>query len=677
MPTLVISRAICANLEAALDREWLVTNGLGGYASSTIVGANTRRYHGLLVAALPGSRDRLVLLSKIEEEVDLGDHTYYLSVNEYPNAAGHPGGFVHLEEFRLEHGLPVCRFGVAGMTLEKRVWIAHERNTTYISYHLIGSRPLVLRLGLLTNYRSIHALTTGTSDRGFQVEAVEGGCAIQSFDGATPYRVLAVPGAAFHPVGVWYWHFIYRRERERGMDYTEDLYMPGHFEAHLEPGESLTLVATTEPADQVELDAQESWEREVNRRRGLIALLGEDREDDFAAHLALAADQFLIRSPLRPENGSAVAARGAEIDETVVAGYHWFTDWGRDTAIALPGLTLSCGRPDEARRILRTWAAFVHEGLLPNRFPEDGQSVEYNSVDAPLWLFQTVDRYLSETSDRSLLEEIYPTLRQIVESYARGTLHGIGVDPIDGLLSAGEPGFVLTWMDAKIDDWVVTPRSGKPVEVNALWYNALRLIIRWSIELGCATAPFVELAETISRSFAQRFWFEAGGYLYDVVDGENGDDASLRPNQIIAVSLPHALLTREQALRVLVTVERKLLTPVGLRTLSPDDPRFVPRYQGDRRQRDAAYHMGPVWPWLLGPYADACLRLRCDSTAVGRLLLPFQHHLTEAGVGSISEVFDAVKPHTPRGCIAQAWSVAEVLRIWRKAKHFKCKRPSP
>ena len=371
------------------------------------------------------------------------------------------------------------------------------------------------------------------------------------------------------------------------------------------------------------------------------------------ALLRFAADSFVVRRDIEGKAGS-----------TVIAGYPWFTDWGRDTMIALPGLLLATGKHAEAAETLRTFARFAHDGLIPNTFPEGDAPAQYNTADATLWFFRALERYLTATGDRTLLRDLWPTLVEIIAAHERGTRFGIGVDPTDGLLRMGEPGVQLTWMDAKVDDWVVTPRTGKPVEVNGLWLHALHLMAAWSPLCNTTPTPYIRAATKAAVSFTHRFWNAECGYLYDVLDIPDGtDDASLRPNQCIALALSSCPLPEAQARRALDAVTATLLTPYGLRTLAPDDPRYIGRYGGNRYARDGAYHQGTVWPWLLGPYADALRRLGGTRAEVRALVRPLLDHLRVAGVGSISELFDGDPPHLPGGCPFQAWSVAELLRL--------------
>jgi predicted glycogen debranching enzyme len=678
---ITIPREICIDLDQALNKEWLVGNGIGGYASGTIVGLNTRRYHGLLVASLHPPVERTVLLANIDAQVEVGDRTFYLGCNEYPDKI-HPGGFVYIEEFRLEDGIPTTVYGLSDRMLHKTVWMEHGHNTSYVRYtYAEGEGEISLVLDPLCSYRDYHAMARGDFNRGLGVEPVPGGCKVTAREGAQPYWLTTSPMAEFTPTGVWYWNFIYRREVERGFDEQEDLYMPGLFRAMLQPGESITLIASTEPPETRGSLAGGAYEREVERQQALLAAAGvaprtqaqdenvvaargEDIEE-FKAQLVRAGDTFMVMRDVEVEGAKRAVP-------TVLAGYHWFVDWGRDTMISLPGLTLPTGRRMEAEQILRTFALFLSEGMLPNNFPDVGAKPDYNTVDATLWMFHALEAALDAGGDKALLRELYPKLEEVINWHIRGTRYGIHMDPNDALLSAGEEGVQLTWMDAKVDNWVVTPRTGKQVEINALWYNALRVMekLRASLRRKQGTGEdgspnYKVLAEWVKESFAARFWYEEGGYLFDVVDGPGGGDASLRPNQLVALARP-GLIDRERAQRALGVVRERLLTPYGLRTLSPDHPEYKPRYEGNRWARDGAYHNGTVWPWLLGPYFDAVRVVEGDEAArseLERMLPALRAHLEDAGLGTISEIFDADPPHDPKGCIAQAWSVAEVLRL--------------
>jgi predicted glycogen debranching enzyme len=654
-----LSRGEFARVTSALEREWLVTNGLGGFASGTAAQANTRRYHGLLVAALRPPVERIVMVAKVDATVLFEDQRFELGCNEFADGTLAPRGFERLGAFVLEEGLPVWTYALGDALIEQRIWMERERNTAYVSYTLLrAARSVTLELVPLCTYRDYHAHSRGSWS--LAVTPEEAGCTISAFPGARSYRV-GLDRGRFASAPEWYWQFKHRQEAERGLDAVEDLFRPGILRTALAPGETVTLTASAEPAAPERAGA---WERETRRRRTRLKSV-ERTAPQWVRRLALAADQFIVRRV------SADAPDGV----TVIAGYPWFSDWGRDTMIALPGLTLPTGRAADAGAILRTFAAHVSEGMLPNRFPDAGETAEYNTVDATLWFFHAIHAYLEETSDRALLTDLYPTLREIIHRHRQGTRHGIHIDESDGLLQAGEPGVQLTWMDAKVGDWVVTPRIGKPVEINALWHFALVSLARWAGELGDAraAADYARSAARVAAAFTRTYWYERGGYLYDVVDGPDGTpdnsgrpkDATLRPNQIFAVALGTALLDERQARSVVEVCARELLTPVGLRSLAPREAQYAGRYQGGPRERDAIYHQGTVWSWLLGPFALAHYHVYGDPGYALDLLAGLAAHLDEACLGSISEIFDGDPPHTPRGCFAQAWSVAETLRAWQ------------
>lgn len=654
-------RADCGNFDVAAHKEWLVTNGLGGFASGTVSGANTRRYHGLLVAALRPPLERTVLVSKIDAVAHYGAGVFPLSANVFAGNLVTPHGYQHLESFHLEQATLVWVYALAEAQLERRIWMKPGHNTTYLTYTLRrASEPVSLTLTPLCTYRDYHSLTQG----GWwpDIRAIAGGFEVQAFAGAQPYRVVADRGE-FQREPDWYWRFHYPMESYRGLDDSEDLLAPGHFRATLQPGETLTLICSTEPVDPH--SSAEARRQLDEYYPHLLQRLPTD-SPPWIKQLALAADQFIVRRPLADDPEG----------QSVIAGYPWFGDWGRDTMIALPGLTLSTGRPDVARPILKTFARFTKQGMLPNLFPDAGQTPEYNTVDATLWYFEAVRAYHTATGDDDFLRELFPTLQEIIAWHQRGTRYNIHIDPADGLLYAGEAGVQLTWMDAKVGDWVVTPRIGKPVEVNALWHNALRVMADFSKRLGKSkvAGQYRKQADFMADNFRRRFWFEAGGYLYDVIDGPEGDlgpderryDSSLRPNQIFAVSLPFKLLTDKQAKAVVDICARRLWTSHGLRSLDVDHPAYRSHYGGGPQQRDGAYHQGTVWSWLLGPFTTAHYRVYGDAALARSFLTAVQDHLSDACLGSISEIFDGDPPHMPRGAFAQAWSVAEVLRAWHE-----------
>ncbi len=655
-----------------LDHEWLVTNGLGGYACGTISGAATRRYHGLLVAALPAPLGRWMMLNHLSELIRLPDGTA-LQIGGEERAGGvlELYGADHLVEFRLEGGLPVWVYRLNGYVFEKRVYLLHQQNTTYVNYRLVeGSGAVRLKLRPAVHFREHDAPVSEQLGRPYRFTAEEDRYELSNGTAEAPVLRMRLCGSrsAFTVDGKKLPEILYRVEESRGYDFRGDLWSPGYFRADLSREQDVTLVASTEAWDMIRaLDPAAALAAEYERRQRLLLRADPAAHAGFGAELALAADQFIIRPAGRLEEAARARAAGDEV-RTVIAGYHWFTDWGRDTMISLPGLTLVTGRHTEAGYILRTFAHYVRDGLIPNLFPEGQNEGLYHTADATLWFFQATARYVDVTGDRDTLRRLLPKFLDIVEHHLRGTRFGIHVDPADGLLSQGAEGYQLTWMDAKVGDWVVTPRRGKAVEINALWYNALRHLEGWLRAAGdeARAEQVAGHAARARESFNRRFWYARGGYLYDVVDAEGGgDDPSCRPNQVFAIALTHPVLARDYWQPVLQVVRERLLTPVGLRSLAPGSPDYKAKYYGDLRSRDAAYHQGTVWAWLIGPFIDAYLKVHPgDRAGARRFLSGFERHLSEACLGSISEIFDAEEPFTPRGCVAQAWSVAEVLRCW-------------
>jgi predicted glycogen debranching enzyme len=654
-------------------REWLVTNGLGGYASSTVAGVVTRRYHGLLVAALPAPLGRYVMLNHLLERVRLPNRGISWLGDEDevagPNAADRRD---HLVEFRLELGLPVWEYELEGHRIEKRVLMPYGQNTVHVTYRLLkgeGSVRLALRPSV--QFRPYESAVDQSPAHSYTISAVDNRYELACGE-ALPILRLAVRGerAALTLDDRGVSSVPYEMERLRGYQFLGSLWSPGYFRADLTSGRSVTLIASTEPWDTVQaLTPEAASAAEIERRQRLLSIAGPLTQDRFASELVLAADQFIITPAGRADEAARARASGEEV-RTVIAGYHWFTDWGRDTMISLEGLTLCTRRFREAAYILRTFAHYVRDGLIPNMFPDGSREGLYHTADATMWYFHAIHRYVRSTGDTETLRFLLPVMIDIVEHHVRGTRFGIGVDLRDGLFRQGAAGYQLTWMDAKVGDWVVTPRRGKPVEINALWYNALRLLDQWVRQLGGSVSfNLEEAADRVQHSFNERFWYAEGGYLYDVIDGEAGDDPSCRPNQVFAIALEHPVLEKSRWQAVMTVVREKLLTPVGLRSLAPDHVDFKARYDGDLRARDAAYHQGTVWAWLIGPYVDAWLKLNPkDAAGAGRLMEGFESHLNDACVGSISEIFDAEEPYAPRGCVAQAWSVAEVLRILGKTQ---------
>ncbi|PYL54086.1 MAG: glycogen debranching protein [Verrucomicrobia bacterium] len=659
--------------ELLLTREWIVTNGLGGYASGTVSGAVTRRYHGLLIAALPAPLGRVVMWSHVSEFLRFSDDDV-VSLGAEERAEGQLDlkSADYLTEFRLEDGLPVWTYHVRDVVVEKRVLLPHLQNTVHVSYQVISKgKPPRLELRPAFHFRHHEAPVDSDLGAPYKLTAIDGRYEIAAGRRKLPPLRMRLQGreSAFTIASAKVPQVVYRIEQQRGYAYEGELWSPGFFRVDLTEQSTATLIGSTEPWDIVDvLNPDDVLAAERERRARLLHDAIPKARHDFPAELIFAADQFVITPAGRFEEAARAHAAGDEV-RTVIAGYHWFTDWGRDTMISLEGLTLIAGRWLEAGYILRTFAHYVRDGLIPNMFPDGAKEGVYHTADATLWFFHALGRYLDRTKDRNTLKFLLPTLIDIAEHHLRGTRFNIHVDPNDGLLVQGQEGYQLTWMDAKMDDWVVTPRRGKAVEINALWYNALCLLANWLRETGdeVSAQRFDEDAERARISFNNRFWFAEGNHLYDVVDvdGGSGNDPSCRPNQLFAISLDHPVLDAKYWRSVVEIAEKKLLTPVGLRTLSPDDPNYKPIYAGDLRSRDGAYHQGTVWAWLIGPFIDAWLKVYPhDRAAARKFLETFPVHLSDNGIGTISEVFDAGEPHMAGGCIAQAWSVAEVLRAW-------------
>ena len=642
-----LDRTVTQNFAEAIGREWLETNGIGGWASSTISNVHTRRYHGLLVAATRPPVGRVVLLSKLDETLVREDARIELGANVYPGSV-HPQGYRYLTAFSRDF-FPSFTYEVDGIVLQKTVAAIHGENTTVILYQVIEApENFKLELRPFVAGRDYHSLAQANSSIRRESLFSDDIWSYQPY-AQLPELYMLLPGTAFAANPDWYYSFEYLAEKQRGQDFREDLFTPGVFTISLKTGDQLGIIVSTD--NPIGRDAENLVAEEKARRKNLFLTLPV--ADELTQALTLAADQFVVR-------------RGDDL-KTIIAGYHWFTDWGRDTMIAVPGLTLVTGRYADAKKILQAFAENIDQGMLPNRFPDAGEKPEYNTVDATLWFFVAAYKYHLYTRDQAFLKEILlPVMAEMLDWHQRGTRYGIHMES-DGLLVAGEPGVQLTWMDAKISDWVVTPRSGKAVEINALWYNAVAIYARLLHTVGRQeeAKTYQTLAKKIIKRFVQVFWNPEGGYLFDGVDGEQRDDA-IRPNQILALSLPFALLGRTRARQVLKTVEDHLLTPVGLRSLSPQDPAFHPTYQGNSYQRDSAYHQGTVWAWLLGPYLTALVRVRGKTGQKQglKLVQAIENHLSESGIGQISEIFDGDAPHAPRGCIAQAWSVAEIVRAY-------------
>jgi predicted glycogen debranching enzyme len=674
-PEIHFGRDVCGDFAAAESREWLVTNGLGGFASGTIAGNATRRYHGLLVAALQPPVGRTQLVAGVNETVRYLGRDFALTTNRWIGGAVDTQGISSLQSFHLEGMKPVWTFALGDALLEKRIWMRQGENTTYVQYTMLcSSAALGLEIKALVNYRDFHSVTHA-GDWRMNIDPVEHGVSITAFDGAQTF-FLKSDSANCEPRSEWYRNFFLPAEKERGLDDSEDCLFAALFRAELKVGQSVTLVFSTER--DTALDAETVREQQANHDVKILhAWQGAHTPEDESAsaeavalaeapawlwQLVLAADQFIVQRAL-----PATADHTEDPDgRTIIAGYHWFADWGRDTMIALPGLTLATGRSDVARQILLAFARYVDGGMLPNNFPDAVGAPEYNTVDAALWYFEAVRQYFSATQDAATLQNLYPVLASIVEGYANGTRYNIHVDPADGLVYSGEPGVQLTWMDAKVGDWVVTPRTGKAVEINALWINAMVTMAEFSRVLVKPADRYKTLLEHASTHFA-KFWNADRNCCYDVIDSSNGGpDPALRPNQIFAVSLPVSALSLEQQKGVVEVCARELLTSFGLRSLAPGEAAYIGHYGADQRSRDGAYHQGTVWGWLLGAFVLAKLRVDGDRAAALRTLQPLGRQIYTYGLGTVGEIFDGDAPFTPRGCIAQAWTVAELLRVWHE-----------
>lgn len=640
---------VCRDLQQAESREWWLTNGIGGYASGTVAGVLSRRYHGLLVAPLHPPLGRYLLFAKADAVLIDKHRETCLHANRWGGGAVDPRGYENTAFFRLDNSMPVWRFEVDGLGIEQRIWMDHGENRTHVAYRWVdGEREEAprIRVGLIASFRDHHWVS---APGGFSIytEALVKGLRLHLPEGR--YVDIHSEYGTLVRDDTWIENFYLALEHERGMEEIDAHLRVGFVDISLEPGQWCGISIGLDGIGDGDLDA--SLAAEQARR---AALAGPDDAPSWIRELTLAADAFLFhrRTPGEPDKAS------------VIAGYPWFGDWGRDTMIALPGLTLATGRYDFAKDILQTFAGYVSEGMLPNVFPGHGETPEYNTVDAALWYIEAWRAWLEITGDRATLEAVFPVLADVIQAYRDGTRFGIQMDSSDGLIRAGEPGQQLTWMDARVNGREVTPRHGKPVEINALWYNALRGMEQVASALGQPADEFSWLADNARKGFS-RFQRDGDVGLYDVLDGPDGNDATIRPNQIFAVSLPFPPLDDEKRRRTVVAECREhLLTPYGLRSLSPSDDRYVGRYIGGVAERDGSYHQGPVWGWLLGHYTMAEYRLTGDADAARRRLEPIVTHLSEAGLGQVSEIFDGDAPHTPRGAPAQAWSVACTLEAW-------------
>lgn len=653
LPRISFGREVCGDLSAADQREWLVTNGVGGYACGSVSGILNRRYHGLLVAALVPPGDRTLLLSHLDETADYKGRAYQLFTHRWSAGEVNPTGYQLLERFTLEGTVPVWVYAFQDALLEKRIWMEQGANTTYVRYTLLRGSAVTLSVKALVNHRSHHGRQ---GDWQPAITRLPNGLNVEE----DLYLIGEGEASEVVPASAWYRGYFLARESYRGLDPLDDHLFAGRFRVHLKTGESWTLTASTSP--EAGQHVPDALVRQHRHERSLLRQSGMEDAPERVRHLVLASDQFLVKRTVQnnPDGHS------------IIAGYPWFADWGRDSMIALPGLTLAAGRIHTAGSILQTFAGFLDKGMLPNNLPERGEAPgadDYNTVDAALWFLEAVRAWFEASRDTGLLRKLYPGMKEIIHWYEQGTRYGIGMDPGDSLLSSGEPGIQLTWMDAKIGEWVVTPRSGKAVEINALWYNGLRILQEAALNLGQpAQAQRCRImADRVQASFS-RFWNAEQGYCFDVLDTPAGSDASLRPNQLLAVSLHHSPLDRDKQRAVVDACARSLLTSHGLRSLAPDDPAYRGHYGGDQHHRDSAYHQGTVWAWLTGPFVSAHLRVYGDRSAARSFLEPLLDHLSGGCTGSLSEIFDGEPPYTPRGAFAQAWSVAEVLRAWKEVE---------
>ena len=647
---LSVPRSTCIDLAESERLEWLETNGIGGYASGTVSGIRSRRYHGLLVAATRPPLGRAVLLSGFEETVSIGGKKFALSTARYEKAVS-PEGYKFLKDFRLDP-YPIWTFSIDGIEIERRIFMPHGENTAVMSWAVLNANTdASLELIPMLAYRDHHHLRHETANFPYDYQVDIGTVRFAGFDGF-PALNLACNAAKIDELGVWYRDFAYTIEKERGFDFTEDVFAPCTFGFDL--AKPAVVIASTEK--HTFEDAAELEQNELKRRKQVLAL--SEPKDETDELIAAAADQVIV-------------ARGT--GKTVIAGYHWFDDWGRDTMIALPGLTIANGRPEIAREIILEYFNYISQGMLPNRFTSGNETPDYNTVDGTLWFFEAIRAYTQATGDLDLIKgDLFLKLVNVIRWHLEGTRYGIRVDD-DGLLAAGVPGENLTWMDAKIGDKVITPRLGKAVEIQALWYNALRVMESFAerFDEDRTRTRFSDLASRAKESFEEKFWNAELGCLYDVINGET-KDASVRPNQIFAVSLFYPILKGERACAVVDRVEKDLLTPKGLRTLAPYDPKYIGKYVGGPVERDSAYHQGTVWAWLIGPFIDAYLRVHGDEGDViesaRKMLTGLEEHLQDTMLGSLSEIFDGDAPHAAKGAAAQAWSIGEFNRVRRKLR---------
>jgi len=658
----------CGRVEESAGLEWLVTDARGGYACGTVANIPTRRYHGLLQVATDPPAGRTLIVHSVHERVHLGERVIELDANQWSDGAIRPRGFERLTRFELEGGVPTWTWSVEGVTLQRR--IALEDGTLEVCWNQLGAeRPVRLEYAVVVSNRSHHALLDAGTRPEPDCGLVEGLARIgwpSPPEGGTERPTWIRCDGRLMPRNEWWRGFDLSAEAARGFDHVDDAWHA--LDCHVEvPARGTVSFHAGLDRASVARDADLVALRHRADRR-ILDRAGIDDPESLHGRLVLAADQFLVERPLR-DGGAGT---------TVIAGYPWFADWGRDTMIALPGLAIGTGRIEEAFSILETFAAHARDGLLPNLFPDGSGDPKYNTVDASLLFIQAVRAWFEATRDEQGLARLWPTVRSIIHHYTAGTRHGIVVDETDGLLRAGEPGLQLTWMDARVDERVITPRIGKPVEINALWHSCLAIAADFARRLGESDAEHESARRRVARGF-ERFWNPGTSCLFDVLDGPEGDDPSIRPNQLFALSLAPAILDRERARSALEVIGARLLVPMGVRTLDPESPDYVPFYEGTPSERDAGYHQGTAWPWLLGPWFKAWRRVCPERTpaAADRLLNDLRDHLLQGGLGSVSEILDADAPHLPRGCFAQAWSVASMLEIMSEVGHGRITTEDP
>ena len=653
------------SIEDLLTREWLLTNGRGGYASSTIACCNTRRYHGLLIGTLRPPVNRVMALANCQEMIIARGDVFNLSSFEFEGKIASEG-FSFLRRFRRDIGIHYD-YEVGPLKLTKSIYLLRDRDMVGLVYDFTDLKdPVEFITRPFVGLRDFHALQKSYAS--LCLSERDNNVLVRHKNTNDCELLLSCPAAVFEKDPQWWFNFVYRVDRERGQDFSEDLWTPGFFKCRIETPSQVILWASLHPAtsgrklefthvgnadiDAVIEDLYGHYEtlkhkaKNVKSFTGLSPVQPAIRGRDALDTLYVAADNFITRRQAENKHRS-----------TILAGYPWFADWGRDAFISLPGLLLMTGRFDEARSVLTTFAAAADDGMIPNRFDDFSGETFFNSVDASLWFINAAFQYLHASGDsKTFMLELMPVIRWIVDSYQKGTRFDIHADT-DGLISAGNYDTQLTWMDAKCDGIAFTPRYGKAVEVNALWYNCLCLLARFYADRDIELSKnFDSMAKKVRTSFGKLFWNESRGYLNDCILPDGTVDDSLRPNQIFAVSLPFSLLLPAQQISVVVTVRKNLLTPYGLRTLDPSADGYKGRYTGPQRQRDEAYHQGTVWPYLIGPFVER---------QAGEFIAPLLRHLTEDGcIGSVSEIFDGDPPHNPRGCFAQAWSVAELLRAY-------------